>query len=320
MKLWKKKMRRALARGTLLCLTALLAFCPLRVAAGETSAIRSVPATETMDFWSLSNSLQVFCIPVGAQDCYLIVCDGHAMMLDCAGLGRDPTPDFLLKLLEGLGIRRLDFALNTHPHRDHINGFPELFQKVPTGEYLTVFPLKYDKHQRLLLKQLEEMKVPVRLYTEGEPLPLGGAEIQTYRYHKSTNTNDLSLVVHIRYGQRSVLFTADIGLTAQRKMAVEYGDAWRSDILKLPHHGTGGLSTELVEAAQPEICFVSNGETSHSVDIMRKFLQKRNIPILYTSRKPLVMITDGKTWEIQQWAEDSIQLPGYVWLPQKDEK
>lgn len=93
-----------------------------------------------MDLWQQDKTLRVFCIPVGAQDCYFITCEGHAMVLDCAGVGREPTPDFLFRLCDALGIDRLDFAFNTHPHRDHINGFAELLAKIPADEYLSTFP------------------------------------------------------------------------------------------------------------------------------------------------------------------------------------
>jgi len=168
------------------------------------------------------------------------------------------------------------------------------------------------------MRNLAELGIPVREYTAGEPLPLGNAKIDTYRYRKSKNTNDLSLVVHVQYGERSVLFTADIGLTAQRKMAEEYWDAWDSDILKLPHHGTCGLAKEMYNAASPELCFASNGPTSKSTKLQKDFLAKRDCPVLFTSRQPLVMITDGETWEIQQWYADSIMLPNYTHIPEEE--
>lgn len=30
-----------------------------------------------MDLWQQDKTLRVFCIPVGAQDCYFITCEGH---------------------------------------------------------------------------------------------------------------------------------------------------------------------------------------------------------------------------------------------------
>lgn len=273
---------------------------------------------ETPSFFELNDTLAVYCIPVGAQDCYLIVCDGEAMVLDCAALGRDPTPDFLLQMIKGLGITELKYAVNTHPHADHVNGFPALLQAVPTREYLTCFPLNYDKIQRRIIKEIQALNVPVRLYTEGEPLPLGSAEITTYRYHRSTITNDLSLVVHLRYGERSILLTADIGLTAQRKLADEYGEALKADILKVPHHGVGAVSNVLLDTVKPVLAFLSNGVAKNN-KLARDTLGKLGIPYYHTSRQGLVLITDGKLWQVQHWEKDSIRLPELIWLPHEGE-
>lgn len=134
------------------------------------------------------------------------------------------------------------------------------------------------------------------------------------------NTNDRSMVVHIRYGERSILFTADIGLTAQRDLAREYAGQFKSDILKLPHHGVGGISPDLLDAVSPELCFVSNGPTSHDVKLQKTAVLKRNLPLYFTSRQPLVLLTDGEIWEAQQWPADSLMLPWYQYQPEQSEK
>lgn len=282
-----------------------------------------------MDLWQKNDTLRVFCIPVGAQDCYFITCEGHAMVLDCAGVGREPTPDLLFRLCDALGVTRLDIAFNTHPHRDHINGFAELLSKIPAAEllskipadeYLSTFPLDSDKYQRQLIHQLRELNIPIRVCEAGEVLKLGSAQLETYRFMGTKNTNDRSMVVHIRYGDRSILFTADIGLTAQRVLATENAEHFKSDILKLPHHGVGGISPQLLDAASPELCFVSNGPTSRDVKLQKTAVLKRNIPLYFTSRQPLVLLTDGKIWEAQQWPADSLMLPWYQYQPEQAKK
>ena len=273
-----------------------------------------------MDLWQKNDTLRVFFIPVGAQDCYFITCEGHAMVLDCAGVGREPTPDLLFRLCDALGVTRLDIAFNTHPHRDHINGFAELLSKIPADEYLSTFPLDSDKYQRQLIHQLRELNIPIRVCEAGEVLKLGSAQLETYRFMGAKNTNDRSMVVHIRYGDRSILFTADIGLTAQRVLATENAEHFKSDILKLPHHGVGGISPQLLDAVSPELCFVSNGPTSRDVKLQKTAVLKRNIPLYFTSRQPLVLLTDGKIWEAQQWPADSLMLPWYQYQPEQAKK
>lgn len=316
--------KRSLLRAAVILLAVLL-LSVFASAAAETAeapqqTVFVFDQDREMDLWQQDKTLRVFCIPVGAQDCYFITCEGHAMVLDCAGVGREPTPDFLFRLCDALGIDRLDFAFNTHPHRDHINGFAELLAKIPADEYLSTFPLDSDKYQRQLIHQLRELNIPIRVCEAGEALSLGGAQLETYRYMGTKNTNDRSMVVHIRYGERSILFTADIGLTAQRDLAREYAGQFKSDILKLPHHGVGGISPDLLDVVSPELCFVSNGPTSHDVKLQKTAVLKRNLPLYFTSRQPLVLLTDGRIWEVQQWPADSLMLPWYQYQPEQSEK
>ncbi len=278
----------------------LLALAPTALA--EDEIIRYVPEGAPLPFLDTPGSLWVFCVPIGAQDAYLLVCEGHAAMLDCGAVGREPRERYLLDLLNELGIRRLDWALNTHPHADHCGGFAELMAAVPTDVFYTPFPAEYDKLQIRLLKEVDAVGVPVRPYRAGEPLPLGGARIDTFRYRESLNTNDLSLVLRVQYGERSLLLTADIGRTPQRKMAVEYGARWQSDILKIPHHGVGKPAKELLDIVQPRLCFISNIRNKSSRSSW-EYLDKRGFPVLFTARQMLALTTDGQVWAVEQWPE-----------------
>lgn len=268
-----------------------------------------LPEWAPFPFLDLDKSLAVFTIPVGAQDAYLIVCDGHAMMLDCSAIGMPPVPDYLLRLLDALGIERLDYAVNTHPHTDHMLGFPDLLAKVPADAFYTIFKRDHSAAQRKLIRQIDALGIPIVDYVPGTPIPLGGAQITTWQRHDVPNDNDRSLIMRIQYGERSILLTADIQLTTQRHFAEELGDAIRSDILKLPHHGIGDLSPKLLSAVDPGLCFASNSEKYKGVKLQRAACEKFGVPLIFTGYVPLVMVTDGTRWQVQVWHEDCIELP-----------
>lgn len=298
-------MKRLLA--LLLCALVALAI-PAACAQDAPETVRVLAKIEPLPFLDEPHSLWLFCLPIGAQDAYLIVCEGHAMMLDCGAVGREPNERLLFDLLDALNIERLDYVLNTHPHTDHYLGFEALLAEVPSGEFLTCFPEEYSLKQKRLLKAVRAQGVPVRNYVEGEPLSLGGAQLTTYRYHGIDNTNDLSLVVRVQYGERSVLLTADIASTAQRKLLEVYGDAWRSDVLKVPHHGVGRPARELLDVVQPQLCFVSNVRNKSSRTAW-EYLEKRGFPLLYTARRFTAFTTDGQVWAVKQWPENEAPFP-----------
>ena len=298
---------------------------PSRAAQANLPQVNS-PVIELMPEWApvpfleKENTLAVYTIPVGAQDAYLIVCDGHAMVLDCAALGQRPVEDYLLRLLVALGIDRLDYAVNTHPHKDHMMGFAELLSHVPADVFYTCFPRNHNGPQRNLMRDLARLGIPVVDYEPGTPFTLGGAQITTWQMRAVNNDNDRSLILRLQYGERSILFTADIQLTTQRIFAETCGTGLESDIMKLPHHGIGDLSGKLVRAVKPGLCWASNSVKYKGCKLQVKTCQLNEVPLIFTAYVPMVMVTDGTTWQVQVWHEDSIELPHFRMITDREDE
>jgi len=71
--------------------------------------------------------------------------------------------------------------------------------------------------------------------------------------------NDASLVLRLRFGATAVLFTGDVEAKAERAM-LDAGVRARSDVLKVPHHGSATSSTaDFLAAVAPRIAVVSSG-------------------------------------------------------------
>ena len=74
--------------------------------------------------------------------------------------------------------------------------------------------------------------------------------------------NNDGLVVRIRFGDKALLFTADIEKQAEVAVLKEGLDL-RSDLVKVPHHGSKTSSTPaFVAAAHPSLAVISVGRTS----------------------------------------------------------
>jgi beta-lactamase superfamily II metal-dependent hydrolase len=78
--------------------------------------------------------------------------------------------------------------------------------------------------------------------------------------NKSEKSNDLSLVLRVRHGTRSILLPGDAEAAAWKEMVAHYGRALKSDYLKASHHGRdSGYDLEALKLIDPRITFVSVG-------------------------------------------------------------
>lgn len=183
-------------------------------------------------------TLTVTAIDVGQGDAILVRAPGDVEVLVDAGPD-DRAADWLRRH----GIGRLDLAVVSHPHLDHVGGMAEVLDRVgaerlwhrpvpnelpeaaavvPTA--LAVGALVEEPHagQSLLLGEvLVEVVGPSR----GRPFAFSEREL-----------NDTSLVLRISWRGRSVLLTGDAEVAAQASLLTR-PDRLRADVLKVPHHG-----------------------------------------------------------------------------------
>ena len=72
--------------------------------------------------------------------------------------------------------------------------------------------------------------------------------------------NDDSLVIKLSYGEVDVLFTGDIGEDAEARL-IASGQDLRSEILKVPHHGSRtSSSAPFLDAVRPRCAIFSLGK------------------------------------------------------------
>ena len=96
--------------------------------------------------------------------------------------------------------------------------------------------------------------------------------------------NDTSLVIRLVFNDYSFLFTGDIGAKVERKL-VESGVNVRSDVLKVPHHGSKtSTSAVFLEAVKPAVAVITVGENtfSHPHPLTLASLRQYGIKVMRT--------------------------------------
>ena len=176
--------------------------------------------------------------------------DGTTMLYDC------DTPNNgadIVYALQQLGIDKLDYFVNSHPHIDHMGGFSIIARHIEIGHVYTSDAVSkndgkntpyYDK----LLGIIEEKGIEHTYVSEGDTFDLTeDVHVKVYNPPKGlkpseVHYNEFSLVLKITYKDSSFLVGGDSGNRAEfgRKteelLVTKYGDELQADVSKINHH------------------------------------------------------------------------------------
>ncbi|HTB59564.1 MAG TPA: ComEC/Rec2 family competence protein [Polyangia bacterium] len=244
----------------------------LAVAAALTCAIVATSSLVIRDLRRrFSDTLTVTFLDVGQGDAAVVEAPGGAVMLIDGGGTRDGQFDTGARIVEPFlrarGISRLDVVALSHPHPDHLNGLFRVLQRFPVGAFWSSGDDGRNPEYRRLVALAQTRGVPI---PEVAPTALGGARVEPLGPFlderigapPGLTVNDASLVLRVLFAGRSVLFAGDLEADGEGELCGRraLGQAVRSDVLKVPHHGSRTSSSdELLEAVEPELAVMSLG-------------------------------------------------------------
>ncbi len=210
-----------------------------------------------------SAQLRIDMVDVGMGDGLLVrFPNGKVLVIDGGPNGAD-----LSKFLADQGVTRVDQMILTHAHDDHYTGLMNVMQLLPNDCAARVLDPGYDhtdlpgyakfktaagcRYHALSLGQTMnidptvEMKV-LSAYTT--PPTSDG----------SHGVNNTSVVVHLRKGKFSMLFSGDAEVHSEQLEWMRGKTALRSTILKMGHHGSCTASgTTFLSAVAPRFALIS---------------------------------------------------------------
>lgn len=268
-----------------------------------------------------SGRLELNVLDVGQGDSLLLVSPkGHTLLIDGGGAfagflgesGRnspDPGEEAVSPYLWSRGFKRIDVVALTHAHQDHAGGLVAVLENFGVGA-LWVGPEVPAPVLQKLEAEARARGVPVIHKGRGEPFSWDGAQLQFLWPRESASasrsgaTNDDSLVLHVRYGTRSMLLPGDAEQQSEREMLdQDPPEDLRADVLKVGHHGSKNSTTpDFLSAVHPEIGIISVGEDNPyghpSTDLLSR-LAEAHVRILRTDRDGEVQVAmDGRNLNV----------------------
>lgn len=240
-------------------------------------------------------------LDVGQGDAILLRDRQRAYLVDGGGWPRgDFAARVLLPALAGLGVRRLDAAILSHPDRDHCGGVAQLLAYLPVAEVWTTPAAVHEECGGRLVAGGARRRAPWpplwkplwRPLWRGRELPRGAWRFTVAHPTAGEESagNDASLVLAVDVGGRRLLLTGDLEASGERAVAAHLGVAGAPPIavLKVAHHGSRTSTTDaFLDRLRPGLAIVSAGRRNpygHPAAEVVARLDRRRVPLLRTDR------------------------------------
>ena len=154
--------------------------------------------------------LEIWFPNIKDADAAVLIYDGEVWMIDCAD---EKNAGKTVQLLRQLNIDHIDILFNTHPHHDHIDGLEKTNKQAKIGEIRICFPPTATQSGLIMIQTALNLKIPVKEYKNGDQFSMGDGAVSMLILKNNEewlDVNNQSAQLRIAYGERSILFTADM--------------------------------------------------------------------------------------------------------------
>lgn len=208
--------------------------------------------------------LEVYFLDVGHGDAELVVFPGgDALLIDAGGAsfsdfqtGRRLVLPFIIQ--KKIRVR---WAAVSHYHPDHVKGMSEIIGILQPEELWIASAAGQDPFFLELLPAVKKCTT-VRKINRGFAVKINGCNIRCLAppgfIGEGLTHNNFSMVLQVDDTRHSFLFSADIESKAEADIAGNFGSSLRSDVLKVPHHGSRSSSSSLfLGMVKPALAVIS---------------------------------------------------------------
>jgi competence protein ComEC len=233
---------------------------------------------------------------------------GELFERDARSIGEAVVSEYLWRR----GLDKVDYILATHADADHIDGLNDVARNFRVRAALVARRPSSDREYLRFADSLRRWNIPLSVIGAGDVLQFGAATA-TIIWPRLTDSsvppsrNNDSIVLRLQFGERTILMTGDIEREAESAIVGAVHDL-RTDVIKVPHHGSKTSSTqELVNATQPRFAVISVGQMSMFGHPRPEVVERWNAAgaqVMTTGKKGTITIsTDGKDLRVETFIQ-----------------
>ena len=237
-----------------------------------------------------AESLQIYFVDVeGGQATLFVTPTAQSLLVDTGWAGFDGRDaKRIAAAAKAAGVKKIDYVVITHYHRDHVGGAPELEKRIKVGTFVDHGPnlensdvtrSDYAAYEKVLAHAKHMVVKP------GDTIPMEGLDVRVLTAageHVATavagageenslcadepvaagddSENARSLGLLVRYGSFRVLDLGDLTKKKELELVCPKNLVGRVDLFVVSHHGLAqSNSRALVDAVHPRVAVMDNG-------------------------------------------------------------
>ena len=273
----------------------------LRAAVVIFIAVLSV--VELPKLWTGESGFAFYAFDAGQADAFLFrLPNGENVLIDAGTRQAGPG---LVSRLRSLGVKKIDIAVATHPHEDHIGGMVHVLRAFPVGRFWDSGYNHGSETQRGMMAALRGKKITYERPKAGFKETIGGASIEVLAPVKQirgteSDANNNPLVLRVVCDNVSFLMTGDMEREERRSV----GKFPRAGVLKLAHHGSSnGTDEKMLREVSPDVVILSYGAGNpygHPHPGVTALIRKFGLRSYATADGEIKITTDGRALRIRQ--------------------
>lgn len=201
-------------------------------------------------------------IDVGQGSSTLIQQGNEGILIDAGEADYGTT---VSQYISSCGIDSLRYAVASHPHSDHIGGFPKVLESVDVKEVLMPeIAEKYLPTTRVYERFLDAIidnDITATYCEVGDEYTLGDITMEILGPVEQTrDLNDMSAICRLSVAQTDVMVLGDAEMK-ELDSVYEYGGSFESEILIMGHHGSRtSVHEEFLSEVNPVEAVISCGK------------------------------------------------------------
>ena len=204
--------------------------------------------------------------------------------------------------------RDLDLVVITHPDVDHIGGLIDVFKRYQVAAVARTENESDTQAWKELERLITEEQAVIDMARRGQQHYFGpDVVLETLfpdRDMSDSESNTASIVMQLTYGETAFLFTGDAPKSVEEYLVLVEGEALRSEVLKVGHHGSRTSTAELfLNEVQPSHAVISastDNQYGHPhVEVTDALFNARVNTYSTAEAGSVVMWSDGKTVVVQ---------------------